>query len=184
VTTTAGYLAQFALLLLFWVLLSSQMQPLFLIMGAASAAVVTTLTHRHLAAALYSGSPARIRDLPLRAWRFAVYGGWLVIRMVAASIQVAYFVVHPRMPLDPAVLRFRTRLRSPLARVMLANTITLVPGTLTIHVEDDEYLVHALVPSAAADLLAARMQNTIGRMFLEEPDAAVWAVWEVRGGSQ
>jgi multicomponent Na+:H+ antiporter subunit E len=107
-----------------------------------------------------------------------VYLGWLVSRMVVASVQVAYFVLHPRMPLEPAVLRFRTRMRSPLGRVILANTITLVPGTLTMHVDDDEYVVHALVPSAAADLLTARSQNMIGRMFLEEPDAAVWAVWE------
>jgi multicomponent Na+:H+ antiporter subunit E len=114
----------------------------------------------------------------VRAWRFVAYVGWLVARMVVASVQVAYFVIHPRMPLEPAVLRFRTRMRSPLGRVMLANTITLVPGTLTMHVDGDEYVVHALVPSAAADLLTARSQNIIGRIFLEEPDAAVWAVWE------
>jgi multicomponent Na+:H+ antiporter subunit E len=78
----------------------------------------------------------------------------------------------------PAELRFSTGLESRLARVVLANSITLVPGTMTMTLNEDEFVVHALTPAAADDLLSARMQNMIGSIFLEEPEPPPEVAWE------
>lgn len=170
------FVLQAAVLLVFWLALSNQYSPLFLGMGVASAIVVTAMT-QPLIAACFHERPVAWKPLA-RVWWVVHYVGWLIGRMVVAGAQIAYFVLHPRMPLQPGVLRFRTRLRSPLARVILANSITLVPGTLTVRLTDDEFVVHALVPASADDLLDGRMQQVVGRMFLDDPDDPLTASWD------
>lgn len=76
------------------------------------------------------------------AWGF-VYAFVLGFYVVKANIEVAYRVLHPRMPIRPGIVRVRTRLRRPAARTILGNSITLCPGTLTVDVHDDgTMLVH------------------------------------------
>jgi multicomponent Na+:H+ antiporter subunit E len=166
----------FVSLLLFWFALSGRFDPLFVAMGVASAALVTWVTRDVVATALGEASPRG--RLPYRAWRAVVYVVWLLGRIFVASAQVAYFVLHPRVPLEPAVLRFRTTLRHPVARTILANSITLVPGTMTLRLVEGEYVVHALVPAAADDLVSGRMQTMIGAVFLEGPEPAPEVAWE------
>ena len=63
-------------------------------------------------------------------------------------------------------------------KVMLANSITLTPGTITLSLEDDYYSVHTLAPASAGSLLDASMQNKVGAIFLEKeqrPPQASWA---------
>lgn len=169
----------FLVLFAFWMALSGRTDPLFLAMGIASAAFVTALTYDLVADSL-GVEPWRWR-LARRTWRFAVYLSWMVSRIVVASVQIAYYIIHPRASLEPRVLRFRCGLRSPVARVMLANSITLVPGTLTLRVEGEEFTVHVLVRDSADDLLNARMQNMVGRVFLEQREPAPTPVWEPAG---
>lgn len=174
---SARAVVMFVLLLAFWLLLSGQYDVVFISTGVITAAVVTAATEMLLAPVL---GPDRggARALPRRLWRYAVYVVWLISRIPPAGVQVAYHVLHPRVPIDPGVLRFRTGLQSPMARAILANSITLVPGTMTLEVDDDEFIVHAFIPSAADDLADATMQNKIADVFLEEHDPAPHVVWE------
>lgn len=167
----------FVLTLLFWLLLSSQDNLLFLAMGVGSAALVTVVTAPLVASALGTQRQPLTR-LPLRLWRFAVYGLWLLRSIALSGLQVAWIVVNPRLAPEPRMLRFRTNLQSRFARVMVANTISVVPGTLTVRLEGDEYLVHALVPDSAADLLDGALQSRIAALFFEEPERAIDPVWE------
>ena len=166
----------FLVLLAFWLLLSARLSPVFLGMGVGSAALVAWLTHPLIGKVL--GPELGPRVLLRRGWYYVVYLVWLVGRIVPAGVQVAYHVLHPRLPINPGVLRFRTTLHSPIARTMLANSITLVPGTMTIEVDGDEFVVHAFIPSAADDLASARLQNRIADIFHEEHEAAPNVVWE------
>ena len=175
--TSPRTLALFLVLLAFWLLLSGQYNPLFIGMGVASAALVTALTHDMVEREL-GDRPSTVRAVALKTWWFAVYTVWLFGRILPAGVQVAWFVVHPRMPIDPHMLRFRTQLSSPIARTILANSITLVPGTMSVTVEGDEFCVHTMVPASAADLISARMQNHVGRVFLEPPQQPPEIVWE------
>ncbi len=173
----AGFLVVSATLFAFWVGLSSQHTPFFVGMGAVAAVSVAALTHDLVMDAVAGGRlPWRL--LPLRSWRFASYLVWLLSRMIVASVQVAYYVLHPRMPLDPGIVRFPTRLRSRLARTMVANTITLIPGTLTVDLVGDEYIVHTFVPSSADDLISGELQRKVGAIFLEEPPAPAHVLWD------
>ena len=169
--------AEFVVLLAFWLLLSWQFTALFIVMGVASAALVTALTHRLVTEELGPAGQG-LADGPLRLVRAIGYGAWLLTRIPPAGFQVAYYVLHPRMPIDPGVLRFRTSLQSKVARTALANSITLVPGTLTLRVIGDEFVVHAFVPSSASDLIENRMQQRIAHAFLEEEHVDPQAAWQ------
>jgi multicomponent Na+:H+ antiporter subunit E len=175
-TTTRNALVQFGILFSFWLVLSDQRSVLFLVLGAASAGLVTLTTHRILDTVLVTAgtrAPGRMR----RAVWFVFFAGWLIARIVAASVQVAYFALNPRLPFEPTFVRFHTTMRRPLSRVILAVAITIVPGTLTVHLEGDQYLVHAALPKSADDLASGRMQNLIGRFLGEEPESPPTLEW-------
>jgi multicomponent Na+:H+ antiporter subunit E len=164
-----GALLQFALLLAFWLLLSGEWRPLFVAMGVVSSALVTMLTYPLLRESLSSDGPAPGRRLVRAGWGI-VFVAWLLWRIVVASAQVANFALRPSLPFQPRFVRFTTKMRRPLSRVVLANSITLVPGTLTVRLDGDGYLVHCLIPGATDDLESARMQNLIGRFTGEVPE--------------
>jgi len=97
--------------------------------------------------------------------RLLLYISWLIVRIVQASLQVAYVVIHPSLPIDPDVVRLTRPLPHNLARLTLANSITLTPGTVTLDVEGDEYVVHALTRGDridASDPLVTRVAALFG----------------------
>jgi multicomponent Na+:H+ antiporter subunit E len=167
----------FALSMLFWVALSDQYNALFLSLGAASALLVAVVFEPIVAGVVGTRVHPLIR-LPVRLWRFAVYGVWLLRSIVQGGFQVAWIVLNPRVHPEQRLLYFRTDLQSRFARVMVANTISVVPGTLTVRLDGDEFWVHTLVPDAASDLLDGTLQRRIGAIFLEDAHAAIDARWE------
>lgn len=171
----------FVLLLAFWLILSDHYEPLFIGMGVASAAAVAWLLGDFFLD-LFPAPRPPLRRTPQRLWRFAVYVVWLLWRVLVSSVEVARVALHPRMPMEPGFVRFTTNLSSPMARATLANSITMVPGTMTVRLDGDEYLVHALWPGAAEDLRTAAMQRRIAHVFLEPPDEGPVDIrWEPAG---
>ena len=131
-------------LLLFWLLLSGRTDPLHLGLGALSAVGIALATQPLLLLAPPIGNEGE-HPLASHPWmRLLGYLPWLIIRIVLGSLQVAYVVVHPSLPIDPEIVRFRRPLPHNLARLTLANSITLTPGTVTLDVDGDDYAVHAL----------------------------------------
>lgn len=104
------------------------------------------------------------------AW-IVVYVPVFAWALVAANLDVAYRVVHPAMPIRPGIVKVRTRLKSREGRTMLANSITLTPGTMTVDISDDGYLYihwinirHEDVEGATRDVVE-RFERIIGRIF-------------------
>ena len=171
---------QFSVLFLFWIILSGRYEARYISFGILSAGLVTFLTNDLFYSLFAQGGKekASIRLALVQLWRFIVYIPWLLSRIIKANIQVAYLVLHPRMPIDPVLLQYRTRLCRSVTQVILANSITLMPGTVTVSLQDGRYLIHALVPSSAQEILEARMQNKVGAIFMEKeekPPKALWA---------
>ncbi len=61
-------------------------------------------------------------------------------------------VLNPKLPISPKLVKFKTNLKRPIAKLALANSITLTPGTVTVDVEGDEFEVHALMESSLSAL--------------------------------
>ena len=171
---------QFAILFAFWLILSGHFQVKYILIGAFSAGLVTFLTNDLFYAALRYGGRVEpgIYSVFLQILRFVAYLPWLLSRIIMANVQVAYLVLHPKMPVDPVFLLFQTRMRKGIAQVTLANSITLTPGTITVSLEKGSYIVHALKPSLAQELVDAVMQNKVTAIYGEEkerPPVTNWA---------
>ncbi len=73
---------------------------------------------------------------------FILYIFILFIEVVKANFDVAYRVIHPKMPINPGVVVIKTELKQDIAKLILANSITLTPGTFTLDIKDDKLLIH------------------------------------------
>lgn len=147
----------FVVCVLFWLVLSGHYTPLYIGLGVVSAAVVTWLNRRD---EIVSDV---VRALPGLSW----YTPWLLWQIVLSNLQVARLVLDPRLPIDPVVVRARTSLRRDLAVATLANSITLTPGTVTVDVDGDELVVHALTPETAADVVSGETARRVARAYGE-----------------
>lgn len=68
----------------------------------------------------------------------------LVWEIVKANAAVMRMILSPRFQNEPVLIKFKTDLKSGMAKAILANSITLTPGTITVSLEGDEYTVHCL----------------------------------------
>jgi len=108
---------------------------------------------------------------PRRLFWSLVYAGVLVWEVVLANLDVAYRVLHPRLPIRPGIVKIRTELRSTAARTVLANSITLTPGTLTVELLDGGCLyvhwlnVRSTDPEEARTRIVGRFERVLGRIF-------------------
>ena len=66
----------------------------------------------------------------------------LVNEIVKANLTMIHYLLSPQILPEPALVRFRTDLKTHTAQVLLANSITLTPGTITVEMKDGEYLIH------------------------------------------
>lgn len=71
-----------------------------------------------------------------------LYAVVLLKEIILANLDVAYRVLHPKMPIKPGIVIIKTGLKQDLAKLILANSITLTPGTFTLDIEDDRLLIH------------------------------------------
>ncbi len=150
----------------FWLLVSAKLDVLHLSMGAISAGAVALATRPLLALPPAIGPGVSAPVTARLVVRFGLYLPWLFWQIVVASLQVTRVILDPRMPVEPRLIRLRTDLTSPFARLVLANSITLTPGTVTLDVEGDELLVHTLTGATARGLSGeGGMAARIGRLF-------------------
>lgn len=170
---------QFVILFAFWLLLSGRYQAKYIIIGAIAAALVTFLTNDLFYAVLQRGERLGVkpRQVLQQIWRFLLYIPWLLIQIVLANVQVAYLVLHPRMPIEPGLLLFRTKMRKGIAQVTLANSITLTPGTITASLDEGNYIIHNLKPPLASSLVEGTLQNKVAHVYLEEEEPKPEVRW-------
>lgn len=101
---------------------------------------------------------------------FFLYYIWiLIIEIIKANIQVMHFALTDREIAEPVIVEHKTRLKTKTGRVILANSITLTPGTITISLEEDELIIHCLDKSMAEGIddlifeeLLEKMENMSG----------------------
>lgn len=80
------------------------------------------------------------------------YGVILLIEILKANLVVFKMTYSAKYEFEPAIVHFKAPLKSKFAKVLLANSITLTPGTITVNLENDEYTVHCLDKELAAGI--------------------------------
>jgi len=157
----AAFLVAFGILFALWLVLSGHFDPFHISLGIICTALVAFLSHDLLFPDIKWREGSRV------FFRFLGYLPWLFYQILVANLHVAKMVLHPRMPIDPRMIQFKTKLMDDLAMSTLGNSITLTPGTITVDIREGEFFVHALTQKATDDLLSGRMENRVAAIFGE-----------------
>jgi multicomponent Na+:H+ antiporter subunit E len=154
------YIYTFFIMMGFWILLSGKFDLFHLTLGVLSSGLVALLSADILML------DAKKSGKLIIAFRFICYVPWLMYQIVLSTLHVTFLALHPQMTdkIDPTIVTFKTKLNNNIARVALANSITLTPGTITIRVEEDIFYVHAISRQAAAGL-PGEMEDRLARVF-------------------
>ena len=147
------------ILFLFWVALSGNLKWPQLVVGFA-AAIFITYFNRNLLITSADRPPVRLRTV---LWLVG-YFFRLIYDIIIANFQVAWLVLHPRMPIEPNMVPLEVDIDRVASRVLLANSITLTPGTLTVLADGKKYLVHALTFKSGDGLKNWPLINRLKKM--------------------
>ncbi len=167
--------AQAALLFGLWVSLSGKMDALFLTAGAISTAVVmliTELVFRRNEAAGFEMAPSGFVWLAKTLVKFVAGIPLMAIQIALANIAVARMVLAPRLTIDPSLIEFPSPLTTEGANALLAQSITLTPGTVTVDMSLHRFLVHCVSNESRRGIEEAVLMRRVARVF-GEPEPAL-----------
>ncbi|MCS7184849.1 MAG: Na+/H+ antiporter subunit E [bacterium] len=139
------------LLIIFWFILSGRFD--FFSISMCFISTVIVIHYHHL------DFFKDINTLHIRAYRFFKYIPWLINQIIFANIDIIKRVFG-LLPIDPVVVEFEYEYKRPTSSVILANSITLTPGTVTIEA-GKKFLIHCISKDVAEDLLRGYMQNKV-----------------------
>lgn len=134
----------FLLYFLLWVIFNGNFTLEICLFGIVIAAVIFAFTCKFMD---YSVKQ-EIKNIR-KIGKFLRYVCVLVMEIVKANFAVIHMILSEREELEPALVRFRSNMKTPAGRAFLANAITLTPGTITVHLENSDYVVHCLDESLA-----------------------------------
>ena len=100
--------------------------------------------------------------------RILWYFLWLLGRILQSGIHLSVLVLDPALPIDPKIIRHRTKLQDESGIVLLGNSITLTPGTITVELNSQELVVHTMDDKSADDITSLRLEQQIARLFGEK----------------
>lgn len=152
----------FVTLLFFWVLLNGSLSLATLLTGVIVAGVISVF---------FAGSLSVLSGValtPSGIGNALLFVGYFLKELFKANIAMARLVVDPALPIDPAIVKVRTRLTHPVGRLLLANAITLTPGTLTCEIKGDHLYIHWVV-AKGTDIETATQEIVSGfERYLEK----------------
>lgn len=143
----------------FWLLMSGIYTPLILFLGAISVIFVLYLTRR------MDALDEDVFEFKLKRKHFS-YWSWLAKEIFKANIDVSKVILSPKMNLSPRLVRVPLSQSNELATVIYANSITLTPGTVSVDIEGDEIIVHALTQELMDGLTEGDMDQRVN--YLEK----------------
>lgn len=154
---TARALLLLVLLVTAWLLWSGLFKPLLLGLGAFSCLLTIYLSRRM---GYFDKEVFALHFGP----RVIGYWAWLAKEIARSSFVVARIVLDPKLPISPQVFEIKATATHPVDQAMLANSITLTPGTLALDVHDGVILVHSLTKSGADELITGEMDRRVAAL--------------------
>lgn len=125
----------FISLLIVWILLAGADQQ-EIIIGAIVSLLLTIIFFSK--ATIFS----EFNLNPKAIFYFFIYIFVFSWELLKSNLDVAFRVIHPTIPINPGIVKVKTKLKSKLGRTILANSITLTPGTLTVETNGEDYYIH------------------------------------------
>ena len=157
-------LVMFLTLLLFWAMLMGSINLDMLIVGVAASLLITVLYRDGFSFF------TEFRATPAAFVAGLKYYGYFFTELVKSNLRLAAIVLSPDLPIKPGIVKVRTRLQSRMGRLMLANSITLTPGSFTVELDGEWLYVHC-VRVEATDIetntqqIVARLESYLEVMY-------------------
>ena len=130
------FIYTFIIVLLIWYAFTTSLQPAEIVLGIILSLIIAWITIKNFNCC----SPILIT--PSHIGYFIKYFFVFLGALIKANLDVAKRVISPKLPINPGIVSFKTKLTNDFAKMVLANSITLTPGTLTIDVVDDTFYIH------------------------------------------
>jgi multicomponent Na+:H+ antiporter subunit E len=130
------YITLFILSMVFWLMLTFDFTAANIIVGTVASLITSLIFTRFFIKNVYK------LIQPKRYGWFLVYLVVFIWECIKANIDVAYRVLHPAMPIRPGIVKVKTTLKSDMAKMLLANSITMTPGTISVDIIDDYLYIH------------------------------------------
>jgi len=134
--TPGKFVYTFIVMFVIWMAFTTSLEPAELITGAFVSLILAFFTNR-----IFSCCGLKVL-MPHKIIYFIQYFFIFIIALIKANFDIAKRVVSPKLPINPGIVEFKTKLTNGFARMVLANTITLTPGTLTIDVIKNTFYIH------------------------------------------
>ncbi len=156
----------FVSLMFFWLVMSGYFDALHIGFGVISIGTVMVFFHSIRRHAFFEEEKSPLKSVnPIR---FISYVFWVIWEIFKSGIFVAKVILKPSMPIEPSILTFKADLPGPYAKMLLGNSITLTPGTLTVDIEDDLFTVHALSRETYAGIIDDSMPKKVLSLYSDE----------------
>ena len=159
-TTLSKAVATFGITYAFYLVIAGSLSAFNLATGAVTA----LLAAAGFSSVSFVTSPSPGRT-GLRVARLVAFVPYLLWEIAKANLSIAYIILHPSLPIDPEMQRFRVGVWGAFPVTMLGNSITLTPGTLTVDVGRDGLDIHTLTDGARDDLAAGGLERAVRFVF-------------------
>lgn len=151
---TQNSILLFATLLFFWVWLNGSIEKDVLVVGVAASFIIALVFRNGIA--VFSD----LRPTPRAFGLSLLFILYFFKELVRSNLNIAAIVLSPTLPLNPGIVKVRTKLKSRMGRMLLANSISLTPGTLTVEMSGEWFYIHCVqlkttdTEAATADIVA------------------------------
>jgi len=157
-------IALFILLFGFWLIFTYSLKTDHLIAGVVLSLLITLFFGKY-----FVDHAGRFIQPKRYAWGL-IYLIIFVWECVKANFDVAYRVIHPDLPIHPGIVKVKLNLQNDMARAILANSITMTPGTITVDIQDDYIYIHWINvrgqrPEEYSHRICGKFEKYIGRIF-------------------
>ena len=159
------FLITAAAMLAVWLMFTASLDTFSLVAGAVGSTLVAALTYD----VFIAKHQAKLRFFIPNPLYLLVYLFVMLFYIYSSSVVMLRAVVTGKV--NPKIVHFRTRVRSDIARMVLANSITLTPATITLDLNDDHLTVHWLFcdthhMKAAGETVKGRLEPHVQRIWL------------------
>jgi len=158
------YPVVFMVIYVIWLMITWNMEPANFFTGAVVSLIVTAFFGRE-----FPFHPENTFQ-PRRYIAFVKFIAVFLVQMLKANLMMAYRILSPGLPIKPGIVEIPITLKSPLGRLVLANSITLAPGTFTMDITRDTLVIHWIYletedPQKAGERICGQLQRILKEVF-------------------
>lgn len=146
------------ILAIFWIVNSGYFKPLLLSLGAASVLAVVYFVQK------LEKLDGESYPLFMPLLRLPAYLLWMLWQIILTNLDVVKYIIKGKSAISPVLFEIRADQKTETGKALYANSITLTPGTVTMNIKGNIFVVHALTQAAADDLKKGEMNRRVNRL--------------------